>query len=96
MLEGGLDWAIELYKPLPLSHFVAGVRTGRVYILETAHQRIDSSAASRLRRVMLQPGAEGRVQRGVPRPRDQSRPFDQSSFRTEGDFSHETWLPLTV
>jgi hypothetical protein len=32
----------------------------------------------------------------VPRPRDQSRPFDQSSFRTEGDFSHETWLPLTV
>src|ERR1039458_1135582 len=75
-------------RNLPLIHFFPRIGAGGAHVSQTAHQRIHGGATTRLRCVLLQPLAEGRVQRRVPRLRNQPRLLNQALFRTESDVLH--------
>ncbi len=62
----------------------------RPHMLKSPHQSIHRCAASRLRRILLQPLAESGIERLTPRPRYQSGLFDQALFRAEGYVFHTT------
>src|SRR5271165_6376309 len=88
-------WASKVYtkifvsrKNLPLIHLVPRIRPGRTHMLQAPHQSIDRCAPARLRRILLQPLAKGRVERFVLRPRHQPRLLNQAFFRAEGDVFH--------
>jgi hypothetical protein len=55
---------------------------------ETAHQRIDSGASSRLGRILLQPLAEGRIQSLVPSLCHQACLLDQVLISAQSYIFH--------
>src|SRR5277367_5138498 len=75
-------------KNLALIHFVPGIRTGGAHVFEPSHEGVHARARPFLRRVLLQPLAESRVQRLMPRARHQAGLFNESFFRTQSNILH--------
>ena len=57
-------------------------------MLETAHERVDSRAASGLRGILLQPFAKGSIQGFVLRTGYEAGLLDQGFFSAQGDIFH--------
>src|SRR5258707_3276846 len=75
-------------KNLPLIHFVRGVGSSGSHMSQAAHKRAHSRPASRLRRILLQPLAEGRIQGLMPRPRYEACLLNQALISTQSYIFH--------
>lgn len=75
-------------KNLQLIHLVPGVGSVRTERAESSHQRIDSGASSRLRRILLQPLTEGRIQSLMPSPCYEACLLDQALISTQSYIFH--------